>query len=140
MITPPDSIVPPRMNVLGVGVHPINMDQALTAMDGWIGRREKRYVCLAPVHSILACQEDPDLRRIYNQSGLTTPDGMPLVWIARAQGYRQAGRVYGPELLLEACERFIGAGSKCSNARQSCESAYCSIINIARARGCSNLQ
>lgn len=31
---------------------------------------------------------DPELLRIHNESGLTTPDGMPLVWCARCVGAR----------------------------------------------------
>jgi N-acetylglucosaminyldiphosphoundecaprenol N-acetyl-beta-D-mannosaminyltransferase len=98
------------MNILGVGVHPIDMDQALNAIEGWIERREKHYVCLAPIHNVLACQDDPDLKRIFNRSGLTTPDGMPLVWIAWAKGYRQADRVYGPDLMESLCRRSVGPG------------------------------
>jgi N-acetylglucosaminyldiphosphoundecaprenol N-acetyl-beta-D-mannosaminyltransferase len=99
-----------RVNVLGVGVDPINLRTALAAIDRWIERGERHYVCLAPVHNILACQDDPGLERVFNQSGLTTPDGMPLVWIARAHGYRQTNRVYGPDLLLAACEHGLSPG------------------------------
>jgi N-acetylglucosaminyldiphosphoundecaprenol N-acetyl-beta-D-mannosaminyltransferase len=35
---------------------------------------------------------------------MVTPDGMPLVWIERALGFSQMTRVYGPDLMLEACE------------------------------------
>lgn len=99
-----------RVNVLGVGVDPINICGALAAFERWVARNELRYVCLAPVHNILACQDNPELKRIFNRSGLTTPDGMPLVWIARARGYQRADRVYGPDLLLAACEDGIEKG------------------------------
>jgi N-acetylglucosaminyldiphosphoundecaprenol N-acetyl-beta-D-mannosaminyltransferase len=102
--------LPERMNILGVGVHPINMDQALVAIERWIEHREKHYVCLAPIHNVLACQDDPELKRIFNQSGLTTPDGMPLVWMAWAKGYRRADRVYGPDLMESLCRRSVGPG------------------------------
>ncbi len=104
--------LPPRTNVLGVGVHPINMDQALEAIDGWIERGEQHYVCLAPVHNILACQDDPDLKSIFNHSGLTTPDGMPSVWICRPRGYKQAGRVYGPDLMAAVCQTTAATGER----------------------------
>jgi N-acetylglucosaminyldiphosphoundecaprenol N-acetyl-beta-D-mannosaminyltransferase len=45
-------------------------------------------------------QRDPTLRDIHNQSGLTTPDGMPLVWAARYAGAPTVSRVYGPDLFL----------------------------------------
>jgi N-acetylglucosaminyldiphosphoundecaprenol N-acetyl-beta-D-mannosaminyltransferase len=100
----------PRVNVLGVGIDPVNLDLAMVQIDGWIHQRRPHYVCLAPVHNILACQDDPELKRVFNRSGLTTPDGMPLVWIARAHGYRQAGRVYGPDLMLALCHHGLPRG------------------------------
>lgn len=104
--------LPPRTNVLGVGVHPINMEQAVDAIRGWIRRGEKHYVCLAPIHNILACQDDTDLKSLFNHSGLTTPDGMPLVWICRARGYKQAGRVYGPDLMAAVCQSTAASGER----------------------------
>ncbi len=104
------SEIPSRINILGVGVHPINMDQALDAIDGWIARDEKHYVCLTPIYSILACQDDPDLKQVFNQSGLTTPDGMPLVWISRASGHPRANRVYGPDVMQSVAQRSVTPG------------------------------
>lgn len=94
---------PPRTNVLGVGISAITMEMAVTVIDGWIARREPHYVCVATVHGVMECQRDPALRTIYNRSGLTTPDGMPLVWLSRLSGYRYVERVYGPDLLLALC-------------------------------------
>lgn len=52
-------------------------------------------------------RRDPDLRRIHNRAGLVTPDGMPLVWLCRSAGFVSTRRVYGPDLLLAACEHFL---------------------------------
>lgn len=95
----------PRANILGVGISAINMDLALDAIEGWISRRERRYICVATVHGVMECQRDPDLRRIFNHSGMTTPDGMPLVWLSRFMGFPNVARVYGPDLMLAVCER-----------------------------------
>jgi len=58
----------------------------------------------------MECQRDPELRRIYNASGMTTPDGMPLVWLSRLHGYHHVDRVYGPDLMLALCERSVKRG------------------------------
>ena len=100
----------PRENVLGVGISAVNMLQALSIIDGWIQGGDRQYVCLAAVHSVLDCQESDELRAIFNRSGLTTPDGMPLVWTLRARGHREVSRVYGPDLMLAACRRFSEDG------------------------------
>ena len=98
----------PRVNVLGVGVSAVNMARTLEVIDSWLRDRRRNYICLTPAHSVMACYRDPDLRRIFNASGLTTPDGMSIVWILRRRDHREVGRVYGPDLMLACCERFLG--------------------------------
>ena len=100
----------PRTNILGVGISAINMDMALAQIEEWIARREQHYVCVATVHGIMECQRDPSLGRIFNGSGLTTPDGMPLVWLSRLNGFKHVDRVYGPDLMLALCERSVHRG------------------------------
>ncbi len=93
----------PRVDVLGVGVSAIDMEMAVTEITRWIEDRERRYVCVTGVHGVMEAQRDPGLLRIHNESGLTTPDGMPLVWCAHRAGARHVDRVYGPDLMLELC-------------------------------------
>jgi N-acetylglucosaminyldiphosphoundecaprenol N-acetyl-beta-D-mannosaminyltransferase len=47
----------------------------------------------------MECRHDKRLRRIHNDAGLVTPDGMPLVWISRLLGRKRTRRVYGPDLM-----------------------------------------
>lgn len=103
---------PPRVNVLGVGVSAINMEMALDLIDDWVTHCVQHYVCITPVHSVMDCQRDPDLRRIQNASGMTTPDGMPLVWLSRLHGYRYVDRVYGPDLMLASCQHSVDTGHR----------------------------
>ena len=93
------------MNILGVGISAINLTQAVTEIERWIVGRERQYVNVCTVQTVMECQSAPALRRIVNGSGLSTPDGMPLVWLSHLHGYRDAGRVYGPDLMLALCER-----------------------------------
>lgn len=59
--------------------------------------------CVATVHMVMEAQDDPDYRRLVNAAELVTPDGMPLVWMLRALGVRDAQRVYGPDLTPIVC-------------------------------------
>ena len=93
-----------RVNILGVGISAINMSMALDTIEEWISKDDPNYVCVTPVHGIMECRKDPALRRILNTSGMTTPDGMPLVWLSRLKGFRNVRRVYGPDLMLALCE------------------------------------
>jgi N-acetylglucosaminyldiphosphoundecaprenol N-acetyl-beta-D-mannosaminyltransferase len=49
----------------------------------------------------MEAQDDPSFKRILNESGLTVPDGMPLVWLSKMAGRDWVTRVYGPDLMLE---------------------------------------
>src|SRR6185436_9550247 len=64
------------------------------------GKRHLGYICLGTAHGLTEARSDPELRRIYNASWLTTPDGMPLVWLGPAG----IERVYGPDLMLAVCD------------------------------------
>jgi len=93
-----------RTNVLGVGVSLINMSMALERLDRWIADRERQYVSVCTVHTVMECRRHDDLRRIVNAAGMTTPDGMPLVWLSRLGGHRFVSRVYGPDLMIAAMQ------------------------------------
>jgi N-acetylglucosaminyldiphosphoundecaprenol N-acetyl-beta-D-mannosaminyltransferase len=99
-----------RVDVLGVGVSAIDMDQALAEIAGWVERRERHYVCVTGVHGVMESRRDAELRRIHNASGLTAPDGMPLVWAGHRSGAAHMQRVYGPDLMLALCERAAERG------------------------------
>ncbi|MEX0788803.1 MAG: WecB/TagA/CpsF family glycosyltransferase [Anaerolineales bacterium] len=99
-----------RVEVLGVGISPVNLDQAVAHLETWIREGERTYVCVTPVAGIMECQRDEALQSIFNASGMTTPDGMPIVWLLRWLGHRSVGRVYGPDLMRAACRRSEMAG------------------------------
>src|SRR5690606_5173132 len=92
--------VPPRYNVLGVGISALTLPLATELILGTRERVRTGYVCLATAHGVVAARSDPELRHIYNRSWLTTPDGMPLVWLGPAG----VERVYGPDLMLAVCD------------------------------------
>ena len=98
-----------RFNVLGVGVSAIDMPATLRMIGAWIASGDRQYVCITGVNGIMVAQKDQGLRETYNAAGMVTPDGMPLVWIGRLIG-RAIDRVYGPDVLLAACEQSIAMG------------------------------
>ena len=101
-----------RVNVLGVEVSAINLEAAVEMILGWVAHGGQEYVCLAPVHAVMECYRSSELTGIYNRSGLTVPDGMPIVWLLRSKGYSAAGRVYGPDLILALMQRSSSAGPR----------------------------
>ena len=93
----------PRVNILGTHVSAINMAQALETISGWLVRREPNYVCVTPAHVVMDCRRNPGLRTVVNNSGLTTPDGMSIVWLLKLHGCRNVSRVCGTDLMREVC-------------------------------------
>lgn len=100
----------PRVDVLGVAVSAITMTQAVDAIGTWIACRTPHYVCVTGVHGVMECVRDDELRGIHERAGLVTPDGMPLVWLARHSGHPHVERVYGPDLMLEVLQQSTRRG------------------------------
>ncbi len=79
------------------------MDEAVTLSRCLLQSGTQSYVCLTGVHGVMEAQRDPQLRCILNQAALCLPDGMPTVWLGRAQGHQLMSRVYGPDYMAELC-------------------------------------
>src|SRR4051812_14133877 len=110
-VAPPRTIE--RVDVLGVQISAINMEMALDEVTRWVeSGGPSRYVCVTGVHGVMESQTDHELLRIHNESGMTTPDGMPMVWAGRRAGAEGMSRVYGPDLMLAVLERAAERGWK----------------------------
>ncbi len=92
-----------RVNVLGVGISVLNLQVALQEIAGALRARRKGYICVTGVHGVMEAQNDEAFRAILNHAFLCTPDGMPMVWMGKIRGHPKMRRVYGPDLMLEAC-------------------------------------
>ena len=113
----PARVVPapqtPRVDeeaVLGVPLALTDYEETLDWIDGTIAQREKGYICVAAVHTVMASQEDPELREAVVGADFTVPDGQPLVWAMNLLGHQLPSRVYGPDLMDRACERAARTG------------------------------
>jgi len=78
----------------------LTLDRARDLILACRGQLRRGYVCVTGVHGIMEAQDDEALKRIYNEAWLSTPDGMPLVWL----GPPGVERVYGPDLMLAVCD------------------------------------
>ncbi len=94
-----------RANVLGVGVHAVDLPRAAEVIESAVAERQRGYVCVTGVHGVMEAQRDPAFRQIMDRALLVVPDGMPTVWVGRAQGLDQMRRVFGPDLMSEMCRR-----------------------------------
>src|SRR4051794_26800900 len=106
---------PPAMAtepVLGVPLAITDYDATLAWIDAAVAAGHRGYVCVAAVHTVMACQEDPALNAAVNAADFTVPDGQPLVWALRALGHPLEDRVYGPGLMDRARARAAQSGRR----------------------------
>ena len=102
---------PARFNVLGTAVSALSLGEARDLMLSARGQKHLGYVCLSGVHGISVAQPDEGFRKVLNGAWLSTPDGMPLVWLGRWYGHKDITRVYGPDLMLAVCDAGRAAGT-----------------------------
>jgi N-acetylglucosaminyldiphosphoundecaprenol N-acetyl-beta-D-mannosaminyltransferase len=75
-------------------------------MRSWVASRAAtRYIAVTGMHGISEAQRSPAVREALKGADLVVADGMPLVWLGRFHGFPMKRRVYGPELMLEFCNR-----------------------------------
>ena len=91
------------ISLLGVNVSRVNPVLAVQQICEWVGQKQRTYVCVAPVATLVDARRNPLYAAVVNAAGMVTPDGMPVVWLARAHGCKDIERTYGPDLLLEVC-------------------------------------
>jgi N-acetylglucosaminyldiphosphoundecaprenol N-acetyl-beta-D-mannosaminyltransferase len=106
-ISTPDSVP-----VLGVPLALTDYASTIEWIDEAIATNLHGYVCVCNVHTVMASQEDAELRDALSGSALNVPDGQPLVWAINALGHSLAGRVYGPELMSRACAHAASTGAR----------------------------
>jgi len=101
----------PNYRVLDVRVDAVQIPDAIQILESWIADRgPARYVAVTGMHGVSVSREDAKFGEILAHAGLVVPDGMPLVWLGRWQGFKHMQRrVYGPELMETFCRE---TGSK----------------------------
>lgn len=99
-----------RLDLLGVRLSVLTLDQAVAEMDAAIARRDRGYVSTCPVYTVMLGHERDDVRAALNGAAWATADGVPVVWAQRWLGGKGAGRVYGPDLMQALCARSAERG------------------------------
>lgn len=94
-----------RVNIQGVGVDNVTLEEATHRIESLVRIAGSHYVCVASMQDIVIAQKDTMFRQIVNHADLLTPDGWPVVWVMRVNGCTQRQRVTGPDLMLAMCER-----------------------------------
>lgn len=114
-------MLPERKKVLGVGVHPLTLSEAVAVIGGWIreyrscgkGTEKQadapessagsswvtRQVVTLNAEILYNAQHDPRLRDLLNQADLVVPDGYGVIWAGRRFGHHFPEQVAGIDLV-----------------------------------------
>jgi N-acetylglucosaminyldiphosphoundecaprenol N-acetyl-beta-D-mannosaminyltransferase len=104
--------LPRPVHVVGVPLALTDYPDTVRWMDAMVAARDRGYICVCNVHTVMSSREDPELRRALLGSSFNVPDGQPLVWAINALGHPLGARVYGPELMARSCERAAQTGQR----------------------------
>lgn len=99
-----------RVDIIGVSISTVNMEQTLTLLTEQLDRAKQSYVCVSNVHTTVMAHDDPIYRKVQAESFLTLPDGKPLSVIGRRCGFPQMDQVRGVALMqgLFSDEKYAG--------------------------------
>src|SRR5689334_21714331 len=90
---------PAEFRFAGVRIHAICVDDVVQTIGQWISAKHRDFIVLTGAHGIVEMQSDQRLLGINNRAGLTTPDGMPVVWVGRLRGHKGIQKTYAPDIM-----------------------------------------
>src|SRR2546421_12551666 len=96
-----------RANILGVAIDAVEFEEAQDRIEELIRSGGSRYVCVNSTQDIMISQDDEWFKHIVNEADLATADGWPVVWGLKMNGFKQKGRVTGPDLMLAIGARSV---------------------------------
>jgi N-acetylglucosaminyldiphosphoundecaprenol N-acetyl-beta-D-mannosaminyltransferase len=96
--------------VLGTVVDAASAEVYTERMVTWARRGESRCVCACNVHTVVSAQLNRDFAWVVDHADLRVPDGAPIAWRLRRQGYSRQQRVSGPDLMWRCCARAAEEG------------------------------
>lgn len=85
--------------VLGAPIDAVSWETALSKLVIWGDARLSKYVCICNVHSVVTAQQDQAFAKVLQHADMATPDGAPVAWVLRRQGYKTQRRINGPDLM-----------------------------------------
>jgi len=132
-----------KVEILGVGVNSVTMQEAVECVENLIELRQPSIVATANAEMLLRATHDEELKKILNSAELVVPDGAGTVWAAHHLGKEMPERVAGFDLVQELLKiapsksqkifLFGAAPGVAEKAKSKAEELY-SGINIVGVR------
>lgn len=87
--------------IMGVDIAVTDMEKTVRTIEEKLEEWRGEYICVANVHTTVTAHKDKAYRAVQQGAAMTLPDGGPLSQYSREQGYTEARRVTGPDLMKE---------------------------------------
>lgn len=100
-----------RVRVVSLYPHVCDLASVIERIDDLV-ERGGGYVCFSTVHMVMESYDDPAFGQTVNSADLIVTDGMPLVWMQKVQGQRNATRVRANDLMVRLCAHAQERGLK----------------------------
>lgn len=92
-----------KFDILGVRISAGDMGAVCKFISETIHEKTRAYICTCPVNTVMECLNDKEAFKSINLADVTTADGMPVAWLGRLKGFKDARKVSGSDLMLEVC-------------------------------------
>lgn len=92
-----------RVRVVSLFPNVCNHTSAIERIVHLVSENNGGYVCFSTVHMVMESFDDAEFAAKVNTADLVVPDGMPLVWMQKLQGAKNATRVRANDLMILLC-------------------------------------
>src|SRR4051794_32323810 len=94
----------PKVNIGGVTIHNVTMQEALRAVDVLVRRGKPSYLTTPNVDMIARCQHDPEFMQYHEECALALADGVPVLWAGKFLGTPIKEKVSGSDFVPLVCK------------------------------------
>ena len=102
-MTPAETKPRERAHVVSLSPDVLDSEKAITRVRELIDARSGGYVCFSTVHMVMESHDSPAFGEKVNAADMIVTDGMPLVWMQKLQGKRDAHRIRANDLMIMLC-------------------------------------
>lgn len=88
-----------KVDFFGTLVSEINEESQLKRIKETIDSNKPGFVTYTNVHVVVTAKNNNDLQKAINSADIVSPDGAPIVWIAKMRGYKNITKCSGPDMM-----------------------------------------
>lgn len=93
-----------RVRVVSLFPDVVSRDSIIRKIAALVEQKRGGYVCFSTVHMVMESFDNAEFAEKVNSADLIVTDGMPLVWMQKLQGKKNANRVRANDLMISLCE------------------------------------